>query len=335
MAEPGLSELVTTTLRRRSGLLKDNVRNNNVVYKSMDENDGVINGISGRTILEEMAYQENATFTRYDGCQVLNTSYNPTITAAEFDPKQFAAAVVISGKEKRQNSGKEGIIKLLDARIKVAESTLENNLNADMLSDGTADGGKQIGGLKLLVSKTPNLGIVGGIDRGTAGGAFYRNFKLDTANDNIGTPAVGLTTATNVLDRLTYCIINTTRLTDRVKILLAGQAYYRSTMSSLQAIQRITDTANVGRVGFKALDVEGVPMYLGGGVSFGGEPLVQADLCYGLNTRYVKLYTWTGANMEPLEDQQSINQDCWVQLVVFMGNMTTSAPRLNFVMFDS
>lgn len=335
MAEPGLSELVTTTLRRRQGLLRDNVRNNNVVYKSMDENDGIVMESGGRTIIEEMAYAENGTFTRYDGCQVLNTSYNPTATSAEFDWKQFAAAVVITGKEKRQNAGKEGVIKLLDARIKVAESTLENNLNADMLSDGTADGGKQIGGLKLLVSKTPTTGIVGGIDRGTASGAFYRNFKLDVANDNIGTPAVGPTTSTNILDRLTYCIINTTRLTDRVKLLLAGQAYYRSVMSALQAIQRIVDTTMTGKVGFRALDVEGVPMYLGGGVSFGGEALVQSDLCYGLNTKYIKLRIHRDANMEPLEDQQSINQDCYVQLVVFMGNMTTSAPRLQFVMFDS
>jgi len=41
------------------------------------------------------------------------------------------------------------------------------------------------------------------------------------------------------------------------------------------------------------------------------------------------------ANMEPLEKQQSINQDAKVQLIVSMMNMTCSNERLQFVMFDS
>lgn len=335
MAEPGLSELITTTLRNRQQVLRDDISNNNAVIKSMMEYDGVEMEDGGRTIIEEMFYAENATFLRYDGGQILNTSYNPVMTSAEFDWKQFAAAVVITGKEERQNAGSEGVIKLLKSRIQAAEYTLKNNYNSDILSDGTADGGKQIGGLKLIVSKTPTTGTVGGIDRSTSGGIFYRNFKFDTINDTTGGAPGGVpTSAGNIKDYLTYCIINTTRETDRPKLLLQGKTHYRALMSAMQSIQRVTD-AKSAMAGFTNIEFEGIPVVLGGGVSFGGESLVQDDLTYGLNTQFLKLRVHKDANMEPLPEVQSINQDAKVQIIVWMGNMTSSAPKLNFVMFDS
>jgi hypothetical protein len=119
-----------------------------------------------------------------------------------------------------------------------------------------------------------------------------------------------------------------------VKLLLMGTSHYRALMTSLQAIQRIT-SATKGEAGYKTIEFEGIPAVLGGGVSFGGEALVQNDLTYGLNTKFLKLHIHRDANMEPLEKQQSINQDCSVQLIVSMMNMTSSNERLQFVMFDS
>lgn len=332
MPEPGLSEVVTTSLRNRQKVLRDDITNNNAVLLSMDKYDGMSEVDGGRTIIEEMAYAENGTFIRYDGGQVLNTAYNTTMTSAEFDFKQFAGAVVITGREERQNSGVERSINLLDGRIKALEYTLKNNYNSDVLSDGTADGGKQIGGLKLIVSKTPTSGSVGGIDRSTSGGAFYRNFKFATATD---APASGVATNVgNIKDYLTYCIINTTRGVDRVKLLLMGSTHYRLLMGAMQSIQRITDP-KMASAGFTGIEFEGIPTVMGGGVSFGGESLVQDDLTYGLNTEFLKMRVHKDANMEPLPEVQSINQDAKVQITVWMGNMTSSAPRLNFVMFDS
>jgi hypothetical protein len=71
-------------------------------------------------------------------------------------------AVSISGLEMIQNSGKERMIPLLESRIGNAERTMKNNLSNDCYSTGTADGGKQIGGLQLLVADVGNSGVVGG-----------------------------------------------------------------------------------------------------------------------------------------------------------------------------
>lgn len=64
MASPNLSEIVATTLRNRSGKLADNFTNNNAILYRMKEKDRIKLFHGGRTIVEELAYQENGTYTR-------------------------------------------------------------------------------------------------------------------------------------------------------------------------------------------------------------------------------------------------------------------------------
>lgn len=335
MAEPGLSEIITTTQRRRQKMLRDNITNNNAILKSMKKYGGLKTIDGGYTILEEVLYAENDNYFRYAGGQIFPTAYNTTMTSFEYDWKQFGISIVINGREERMNSGVERAINLMMGRIEAAEFTLENNYNSDLLSNGTADGGKQIGGLALGISKTPTVGSLGGIDRSTTAGAFARNFKFDTINDTTGgAPGGAITSSSNIKTYYNYCINSTTRGTDRVKLLLAGQTHYQALQGAMQAIQIVTDT-KTAEAGYQNLIYEGIPVVMGGGVDFGGQSLVQTDLTYGINTRYTKVQVHKDADMEPLPETQSLNQDAKVKLMVWMGNMTFSAPRLNFVMFDS
>lgn len=337
MAEPGLSEIVTTTLRRRRKVLTNNIENNNPVSRGMKEYDSFEMESGGRTLVDEVAYAENATVMHYNGGQVINTAYNPTMTAFEIEWKQFAGSVTINGREERENSGPEGVIKLLKGRIQNLEFSLENFFNADLISDGTGDGGLQIGGLKYWVSTTPTVGTVGGIDRSTAGGAFARNFKFDTVNDSTGgAPGGAATTAGTIRPYLNFCINSTTRMTDSVNLLLMGQSHFEMLQTTMQALQRITsDNTQKARSGYRMIDYEGIPTAMCGGINFGGETQLATDKTYGLNLRHTRMRIHRDAYMEPLADVQSINQDAKVQIVVFMGNMTCKFPKGNFVMFDS
>ena len=94
MAEPGLTELVTTTLRRRSRKIHNNVLNNNPILFRMNKAGNVMKNQTGRTLVEEADYQENPTFLRYSGSEVLNTSQSPVLTAFEYNWKQAAVAVI-------------------------------------------------------------------------------------------------------------------------------------------------------------------------------------------------------------------------------------------------
>ena len=61
MASPNLSEIITTTLRNRSGELADNVSKGNAVLEKLKEK-GAWRAATGRNITQELDYAENSTF---------------------------------------------------------------------------------------------------------------------------------------------------------------------------------------------------------------------------------------------------------------------------------
>lgn len=329
MANPGLSELITSTLRNRTAILKDNYMNNNAVIYMQKKHGGIEYVGGGRTLVEEMFYAENSTFTRYSGSDTLNVATSDVITAAEFNWKQFALSVVIDGLTARQNAGKEGIIKLLAARIKNGEGTLKNNLNADMVSDGTASSSKQIGGLKHLISKTPTSGTVGGIDRSTSAGTFYRNYAYDATNTG-----GAVSSASNIKTYFNRVKINTTWNNEGPKFVLAGNSIYEYVLTAAQAIQQFTDP-DMAKLGFENIVFCGMPVVLGGGVNFGGQTLVGATDAYFINPEYLKLKIHEDCDMKVLPIRQSFNQDAEVRLIAWMGNMTLSQAKVQAVLFDS
>ncbi len=327
--EPGLSELVTTTLRNRTKVLKDNITNNNVVFAKGKEF-GMFEAVSGgRTLIEEQMFDENDSFMWYQGSELLNTSYNPTLTAPEFNWKQAAVAVTASGLEQRQNSGAEGIIKLVSSRLKVAESTMQNQINSSVFGDGTAAGGKSIGGLDLLVAKNP-INVVGGIDRNTAGGAYYKNYFYGVVA-NLGVAA----SAANIKQITNLAKIGTTRGNDGANLIIAGNNYYNYFLQAAQATQMLTTDATLAKLGYENIVFSGIPVALGGGVNFGGQALVGDNEMYMLNLKYIKLKYHKDCFMDPLEERLSINQDAMIKYLAFMGNMTMSIGKLQARVFDS
>lgn len=325
MASPGLSEIVSTTLRNRSGVVADNMSKNNALLYRLSKRGKVKPVSGGRTIVRELAYAENSTFQRYSGYELLNVSPSDVISAAEFDWKQASVAVTISGLEQAQNSGADAIIDLLETRIDVAEKTMQNNLSQDMYSDGTASGGKQIGGLQLLVADVPTSGTVGGINRATY--SFWRNQTYSATTDG-GSAA----SAANIQRYMNVLYQRCARQTDKVDLIIADTNYYNFYLASLQAIQRITSEASeMASAGFQSLKYMGADVVFDGGIG-GGCP---ANHMYFLNTDYIYWQPHRDRNMVPLDRVQSINQDATVQLIIWMGNMTVSNAELQGVIFQT
>lgn len=324
MPSPNLDEIVTTTLRNRTGKLADNVTENNALLKRLKARGNVKPVSGGRTIVQELEYAENGTFKRYSGYETLNISPSDVFTAAEFNYAQAAVAVSISGLEQLQNSGKDAIIDLLGSRIKNAERTLMNNIAADCYSDGTADGGKQIGGLQLLVDTTPATGTVGGINAATWN--FWRN---------IASAPAGAPTATTIQGRMNDVALQLVRGNDFADLIIADTTYYGIFLQSLQAIQRITSEENAG-AGFTSLRYYGAgnaaDVVLDGGVG-GACP---ANTMYFLNTNYLHFRPHVDRNFAVIgSERYATNQDAMVKLIGFAGNMTVSNRRLQGVLTQS
>jgi hypothetical protein len=324
MPSPNLSEIVTTTLRNRTGQLADNMLDNNALLNRLKKRGKVVPVSGGRTIVQELEYADNSTFKRYSGYETLNISPSDVFTAAEFDYKQAAVAVSISGLEQLQNSGEEAIINLLASRIRNAEKSLMNGIAVDIYSNGTADGGKQIGGLQLLVSKTPTSGTVGGIDR--ANWTFWQN-KATVS----GTAA----SAANIQERMNLMALSLVRGTDKPDLIVADGNYYNFYLSSLQAIQRITseEMAGAGFVSLKYFGHGGVADVVLDGGQGGACP---TNTMYFLNTDYIHFRPHKDRNFSPIGDERfAVNQDAMVKLIGFAGNMTLSNASLQGVLSQS
>ena len=82
MASPNLNEVVTTTLRNRSGKLADNVTNNNALLARLKQKGSIQPVSGGRTIVQELEYAQNGTYQRYAGYQVLNVQPSDVFTSA-------------------------------------------------------------------------------------------------------------------------------------------------------------------------------------------------------------------------------------------------------------
>ncbi|ONC33761.1 3-phosphoglycerate kinase [Burkholderia pseudomallei] len=318
-----LTEIVTTTLRNRTGKVADNVTKNNVLLYRLRRRGNVKTVSGGRTIVQELEYAENGTFKRYSGYEALNISPSDVFTGAEFNYAQAAVAVSISGLEQLQNSGEDAIIDLLESRIKNAEKTLVNNIALDCYSDGTADGGRQIGGLQLLVSATPTTGVVGGIDASTSIGSFWRNTAFSAV-----TNGGGAATSANIQSYMNRVYVQQVRGTDRPDLIIADNNYFRLYLESLQAIQRITSN-EMGEAGFDSLKYMSSDVVLDGGFG-GGAP---QNTMFFLNTDYIYFRPHTERNFAPIgDDRFAVNQDAMVKLVGFAGNMTVSNRRLQAVL---
>lgn len=333
MAFPNLSEIVTTTLRNRTGVLQDNVSRNNALLARLNKKGRIKTFSGGRTIVQELDYANNTTFTWYSGYQTININPSQVFTAAEFPIRQAALAVSISGLEEIQNSGEEAIIDLLEGRIENGERSFMNGLSNGIYGDGSNTG--SIGGLQLLVAATPTTGVVGGIDRSVW--AFWRNisFSATTTGGAAAAPA-------NIIPYMDSVWVQLIRGRDFPDLIVFDNNLYKFYLQALQAIQRVTQESSapdLAEAGFQSLKYINSDVVLDGGFQgFSTDPLpteisgsgtavggVPASSGFFLNSNYIHFRPHAQRNMVPLDpDRFSVNQDAMVRLLGWAGNMTLS-----------
>lgn len=110
-------------------------------------------------------------FRWYDGVDSLGRTQKETIGEAVYTPGMAAASITLSGEEMAKNAGRSQIVKLLRAKTQNAENTLKSGITRALYGDGSV--AKSFVGLDAIVSDTPAVGTVGGID--AAAKPWWRN----------------------------------------------------------------------------------------------------------------------------------------------------------------
>ncbi len=157
---PDFNSLLSTTLQNYQPTLVDNIFKDLVLLNHLNERGRVRVEEGGTQIVEPLMYAVNDTVATYSGYDAIDLTPQEGISAAEYDWKQMAASIAISGIEEAKNRGTEAIIKLLNAKIMQAEMSLKTTLNEQLY--GSASAGTDFNGLGNIVATQNNT--VGGID---------------------------------------------------------------------------------------------------------------------------------------------------------------------------
>lgn len=313
---PSFGELASVTINKMSKTAADNITQQNAVLREIEKSGNVDEVDGGLAILETIEFANNVNAGSYSGYDILSVAAQDVLTSASFPIKQYSAQVIFNGLEEMENAGKEKIIDVVQARVKNAYHSLENLINTHLYLDGTGNSGKNITGLNAAVPLSPS-NTYGGINRSTSTNAFWKNQKFQSTVDGSG-----VATSTTIQGYWNTFIIALTRGMDKPTVIIAGPSVYSIFESSLQAIQRVTDSETAS-AGFKTLEFQGIPVVFDSTAA----GITTTD-CYFLNTDFLKWRPHKDRNMVALEDKWSMNQDATVKTIVWAGNLTCNASFL-------
>jgi len=160
---PSFNAILSTTLQNYQPTLVDNIFKDLVLLNHLNAKGRVQTEEGGTSIVEPLMYAANGTAASYTGYDTIDLTPQDGISAAEYQWKQMAASIAISGIEEAKNRGTEAIIKLLNAKISQAEMSIKSSLNTMLFGSNTL--ATDFNGLATIVGTQNNT--VGGIDAST------------------------------------------------------------------------------------------------------------------------------------------------------------------------
>jgi hypothetical protein len=255
----------------------------------------MLNG--GTKIVEPLIYGQNTTVASYSGYDTISLTAQTGITAAEYEWKQYAASIAISGIEEAKNNGEQEIINLLEAKIMQAEESMREGFNTMFYGDGTGNSGKNWNGLGNLIEAS---GTVGNINRATAGNEYWQSYENNTAG--------ALTIAQMATAYNTVSVGN-----DHPDLVLTTQTLFEKYEALLQPQLRYTD-AKTADAGFQNLLFKAAPVVF--------DAACTAGVMYFINSKYLTLVGHSGKWFQQTEFVRPENLDARYALIMCYGNLT-------------
>jgi hypothetical protein len=295
MSNPNFDTLLSTTLANYRNQLTDNVFTARpLTYFLMDR--GRIRMLDGGTkIVEPLIYGTNSTVGSYSGYDSIALTPQSGITAAEFEWKQYAASISISGIEEAKNNGEQAIINLLESKIMQAEESMREGFNQMFFSNGTGNGGKDWNGLGNLVE---NGNSVGGIDGAT--NSYWNSYEENTSG---ALTLLQMATAYNSVS-----VGN-----DHPDMVLTTQTLYEKYESLLQPQLRYTDTKTAD-AGFQNLLFKAAPVTY--------DVHAPSGTMFFLNSKYLTLVGHSSKWFAQTEFMRPEDLDARYALIMCYGNFT-------------
>jgi hypothetical protein len=294
-------EILSTTLNNYIPKLTDNVFSARPLFYALTNGQTMRTVSGGVKIIVPLIYAGNSTAGSYAGTDPIEITAQTGISAAEYDWKQYAATVTISGIEEAKNNGEAQIIDLLEGKIFQTQETIIENLNAMFYSDGQGNSQKDMHGLNELVGTGMT---VGGIDATDADNDWWRS-KLTDENGALATASMASV--------YNDCSVGN----DQPTIIIGSQAAYEAYEAGLTANIRYTDT-DMADAGFQNLMFKGAP------VTFDNQTGQLDNKLFFLNTKYLQLVRHSDVWFKATPFVRPNNTDAVYSQILCYGNLTTS-----------
>lgn len=306
---PDFNAILSTTLQNYQPTLVDNIFKDLVLLNHLNSRGRVVVEMGGTSIVEPLMYGVNSTVSSYSGYDPISLTPQDGISAAEYDWKQLAASIAISGIEEAKNRGTEAIIKLLNAKIMQAEESLKSELNSMLFSDGTGNSGKDFNGLENIVGTQNNT--VGGIDSSTD--AWWDPTQATTMG------------ATLTLGNMGDVYNRASKGSDVPDLIITNTTLYEKYESLLTPNVRYQDVSKAN-AGFQNLMFKQTPVVFDLELAATGGATPSAAPMYFLNTKYLKLVGMEGRwfATTPFQQGTVAGKDARYALVMAFGELTCS-----------
>jgi len=289
--------LLSTTLANYRDQLTDNIFTARPLTNHLMENGRVRMLDGGTKIVEPLIYGQNDTVGSYAGYDSISLTAQEGISAAEFEWRQYAASIAISGIEEAKNNGEAAIVNLLEAKIMQAEESMRESFNQMFFADGTGNSGKDWNGLGNLVDATT---AVGGIDPTATGNGWWGSYEEGTAG------------ALSLADMATaYNSVSVGN--DHPDMVLTTQALFEKYESLLQPQLRYTD-AKTADAGFQNLLFKSAPVVY--------DVHAPVGTMFFINSKYLTLVGHSGKWFSQTEFVRPENLDAQYALIMCYGNLT-------------
>lgn len=289
--------LLSTTLANYRKQLTDNIFTARpLTYFLTDK--GRIRMVDGGTkIVEPLIYGQNSTVGSFSGYDTISLTAQTGISAAEYEWKQYAASIAISGIEEAKNNGEAAILNLLEAKVLQAEESMKEGFNQMFFGNGTGNSGKNWNGLGNLVESG---NTVGGIDSSDADNTWWRSYEENTAG--------ALTLAQMATAYNSVSVGN-----DHPDMVLTTQTLFEKYESLLTPQLRYTDTKTAD-AGFQNLLFKAAPVAY--------DVHAPAGNMFFLNSKYLTLVGHSGKWFAQTDFVRPENMDARYALIMCYGNLT-------------
>lgn len=307
-------DLIATTIKNYRPTLADNLSSHSVILATLKSLGFIVEESGGTYITTPLLHASNTTVGSYYKYEQLDVSPQEGIDMAEFPWKQSAGTVSMAGIEEFQNEGKSKMIGLLAGKMEQLDISFREEIDTQIVSDGTGNSGKDITGIQAAVEDGAAWSVYGGIDSNT--NTFWRNqyTNFTSSYTTFGT-ANGASVDGLVAMRNMYT--STMRKMEKAPLILTTSAimneyegYAEGDKLRLQGNQKMID------LGFDNLKFKNATMVYSEGVPTG--------YMWFLNPQYLKFVIGKGRNFKVGKFETPRDQDAKSAKVLFYSQLTCS-----------